>query len=432
MLLSLVLLGGWPQPNLVQAQATLPTVAAEPPQTAGDEPSPPLPTQDPGALEQYIREQIRLRAAESRPAAPTTRPAERPVPVTRPATPRPPAAPPQPTTGPSATAPATTGTPRLELSPTEFDFKEVWPGDPAEGEFTVRNSGTAPLSLETRSSCGCTVVSKPRARLDPGESTTFKISYTTTRAGPAQKSVQLITNDPEQRSVTIKVVGTVRALVVATPSDRIAFNNLDPDTVESKTVRLETKHDRPLNLKLRPDQNHESFEVELKEIEAGRVYDLTVTTKPPLRPKVNAATVQLDTGHEKVPTFPVQVTAHVTPPVTVSPPRLTVSATSGEPTEHILRLESRTAEPVRITEVKPNLDAIEWEILPLVEPPAESRTWTQQVRVTLPPYADLPAGGATVQLLTDAADEQYREIKVPVVRAPSARPTTRPAPRGRG
>ncbi len=432
MLLSLVLLGGWPQPSRVQAQATLPTVAAEPPQTAGDEPSPPLPTQDPDALEQYILEQIRLRAAESRPAAPTTRPAEGHVPVTRPATPRPPAAPPQPTTGPSATAPATTGTPRLELSPTEFDFKEVWPGDPAEGEFTIRNAGTAPLTLETKSSCGCTVVSKPKPRLEPGETTTFKISYTTTRAGTANKSVYLTTNDPEQRSVTIKVVGTVRALVAATPSDRIAFHNLDIDSVESKTVRLETKHDQPLPLKLRPDQNFESFVVELKEIEAGRVYDLTVTTRPPLRPNLNAVTVQLDTGHEKVPTFPVQVTANVTPPVAISPPRLTVVATTGQRTEQIVRLESRTTEPVRITEVKPSIDAIEWEILPLVEPPAESRTWTQQVRLTLPPYADLPPGGATVQVLTDAADEQYREIKVPVVRAPSARPTTRPAPRGHG
>jgi hypothetical protein len=315
---------------------------------------------------------------------------------------------------------------------TEFDFKEVWPGDPAEGEFTIRNAGTAPLTLETKSSCGCTVVSKPKPRLEPGETTTFKISYTTTRAGTANKSVYLTTNDPEQRSVTIKVVGTVRALVAATPSDRIAFHNLDIDSVESKTVRLETKHDQPLPLKLRPDQNFESFVVELKEIEAGRVYDLTVTTRPPLRPNLNAVTVQLDTGHEKVPTFPVQVTANVTPPVAISPPRLTVVATTGQRTEQIVRLESRTTEPVRITEVKPSIDAIEWEILPLVEPPAESRTWTQQVRLTLPPYADLPPGGATVQVLTDAADEQYREIKVPVVRAPSARPTTRPAPRGHG
>ncbi|NLG41633.1 MAG: DUF1573 domain-containing protein, partial [Phycisphaerae bacterium] len=52
------------------------------------------------------------------------------------------------------------GVPRLELSPTALEFGEVWQGERAAGEFTVRNVGTAPLTLTLKSSCGCTVASK--------------------------------------------------------------------------------------------------------------------------------------------------------------------------------------------------------------------------------------------------------------------------------
>ena len=79
----------------------------------------------------------------------------------------------------ATSAPAIAAGPRIELSPAEFDFGELWQGMPAEREFTVKNAGDAPLTISSRSNCGCTVATPPKSPLEPGESCTFKIRYDT-------------------------------------------------------------------------------------------------------------------------------------------------------------------------------------------------------------------------------------------------------------
>ena len=329
--------------------------------------------------------------------------------------------------GPSGAA--ATGTPRMELSPMEFDFKEVWQGMPAEGEFTVKNAGTAPLTLDTKSSCGCTVATRPKSPLDPGETTSFKISYNTSYPSTAQKRVTVNTNDPQQASVVVKVTGTVKALVAATPSDRVVFKDVDVDSVQSQTVRLEPKYDKPINLKLRANQKLGPFEVEVKEVEPGKLYELTASTKPPLRPGANSATVLLETGLEKPPTISVSLKANVPPQVQVLPGRLVVPVTATEPTEQVLRVQYPATMPLRIKEVKVSVPSIKCELLPAEEPVAGGKTRVQLVRVTLPAYAALPLAGATVQIITDSTDPAYQKLEVPVVKAPARTPTTAPATR---
>jgi hypothetical protein len=423
---TLIVLGAVIPASLAQS----PAVAAAPPTTQPfDVNAPrdgqPLSDSERDALAEYIHQQVEQRAREKPATQPATRPAP-PVPAR-----------------PTATRPggaALSGGARLEMSPTVFDFKEVWQGEPAEGEFTIKNVGTDPLTLETRSSCGCTVATKPESPLAPGATTTFKISYHTTRAGPANKSVTVTTNDPTQPSVVIKVMGTVKSPVTMTPSDRIAFSNLERDAVVSQTIRLATNFDSPLNLKQRENQKLEPFQVELKELEPGRLYELTATTKPPLRLNMNNATVFLETGNEKVPSIPVYVSAHVPPLVSLTPPRLTVTPAATRPLPQIVRVQTRAGSAVRVTEVKSSVDAVRWEILPPEEPPAGSTTRSQVVRVTLPPYDELPNGTMTLQIFTDAPDEAYQHFTVPIVksaahasdRVPTAgqppAPTTAPTP----
>lgn len=331
---------------------------------------------------------------------------------------------------PPATAPvavpevaASTGTPHMELSPAEFDFKEVWQGMPAEGEFKIRNTGTGPLTLDTRSSCGCTVATKPQSPLAPGEETSFKISYNTSQPGPAQKTVTVATNDPQQPAVIIRVTGTVKALIVATPKDRIYFNDLEPDSVESQTIRIEPKYDTPINLRLRENQNFGPFTVALKEVEPGKLYELTATTKPPLPTPAASGTALLETGVEKVPTIPIQMTAIVPPRVSVSPPQLVIPPTASQPMEQFVQVQCRGATPAEITEVKCTAESVKWEVLP-PNPAAEgAKLRVQRVRVTLPAYSDLPAEGASLQIFTSDPEERYKRVDVRIikVRAPAPR-----------
>lgn len=314
---------------------------------------------------------------------------------------------------------------RMQLSPTEFDFKEVWQGQPAEGEFVIKNVGTAPLTLDTRSSCGCTVATKPKSPLEPGQETKFKISYNTSHAGKAQKTVTVTTNDPEHPSAVIRVNGSVKALVAATPSDRVAFSNLETDSVESRTIQLESQYNAPLNLKLRENPNPGPFTVELKELEPGKRYELTVTTKPPLALNLNNTTVILETGLNTAPTVPVYLTASVPPRVAVIPARLSVAASAKQPAQQTLQVNYRASTPVEITDVKSDNDAVKWEMLPAGPVAADAKMRTYRLRVTLPTYDELPDTGATLQIFTSAPDEPYKQLDVPIVklRAPAARAT---------
>jgi hypothetical protein len=319
------------------------------------------------------------------------------------------------------------GPPRMELSPTEFNFNEVWQGAPAEGEFKIKNVGTGPLTLNTTSSCGCTVATKPKSPLEPGETTSFKISYNTSHTGNAQKTVTITTNDPQQPAVAIKVSGTVKPLVAATPADRISFSDLEVDSVQSQTIKLESKYDTPLNLKLRENQDFGPFTVEFKEVEPGKLYELTATTKPPLPTPVGTATVLLETGLEKVPAVSIQLNASVPPRVAVMPPQLVVAPTATQPTQQIVQLQCRGATPVEIKEVRAGNDSVKWEVLPPDASAAGAKMRVQRVRVTLPPYSDLPDAGTSLQIVTSDPEERYQKLDVRIikVRAPAAaRPST--------
>jgi len=333
------------------------------------------------------------------------------------------------TTQPTGSAPAAGSAARLEINGTDFDFGEVYVGMPAVREFTAKNVGDAPLMLDVQSSCGCTVATKPKSPLPPGESTTFSISYSTSYRGTANKTVTLNTNDPTQRSVTIKVHGEVKPLLAMTPGESIVFQGLDTDSTASQTIKLESKYPGPLQLKLKEGQDFGRYAVELKEIKSGAEYELTATTKPPLARGVNRATAVLETGLEKVNPVQITVMANILPRVFLWPTQLYVLPTYTEPVEQIVRVQYRPESPVKITQVKPSLDAIQWEILPSATMPAGNPGAVHQIRVKLPKYEDLPPEGGKLEIYTDDKSPEYQKLEVQIVRrdiASGAVATTRP------
>jgi len=321
-----------------------------------------------------------------------------------------------------ASEPGAVGTPKMELSPSEFNFGEIWQGMPARGEFTIRNVGDAPLTVTATSSCGCTVATRPKSPLAPGETTTFTISYDTKRASVANKSVFLNTNDPERGRVEIKVRGTVKALLEATPGDVLNFAGLDTDSRETRSIKLVNRYPEPLHLKLRPDQNFGAFEVELKEVVPGQEYELVATTRPPLRKGANMAAVVVETGLKEVSELTYSLSAFVQPRVMVSPAFLTVMPQVDKPKDYTIAVQYRVSNPLQIKEIKPSTDLIKCELLPPNPPPADSRVASHQIRVTLPPYQDLPPDGAVIEILTDDPDPEFQKLTVQVIRQSGRKP----------
>lgn len=312
---------------------------------------------------------------------------------------------------------------KLELDRSEFNFGEVWQGLPIEHEFAVKNSGPGPLTLEVLSSCGCTPVTKPKSPLAPGESTTFKISYDTTRAGEVQKHVTVNSSDPARPSVEIPVRGTVKPLYVLTP-DHVTFDELDPDSAETRTARIESRYTAPLRMKLKPEQDFGRFAVELKEIRPGAEYELTIRTVPPLPVGGSGISVQLDTDLEKAAPIVVPVAALVPPRVAIVPYRLFIASNATQASQHVVRLQYRKADDVQVTATKAHPEDVKVEVLPPRPMTEGSRMMEIELRITVPPWEQLAAQGGQVEIFTNQTDPEFKRLVVAITKRP-------PTPKGR-
>jgi hypothetical protein len=372
---------------------------------------------------------------EGRTSSTTTQRAPATQPGTPPATQPRPLVPPGHPAGPAVTAQPTTGpTGKIGLTPTEFSFGAVWQGEPIEKEFTVTNLGLGPLTFDPRATCGCTLVSKPKSPLAPGESTTFKVSYDSKRAGEAHKNVIVTSNDPNQPQLTIPINGTVNPLLVSTPA-MITWPDLDINSDETQVMRLENKYPKPLTPKLKEGQNFGKFEVTLQEVEPGQVYELKVKTLPPLTNGWLTTSIALETGVEQAPLVQYTVSGNVQPRVMVMPPRLFARSSNvpapAVPT--IVRVQYRTGQPLNVKEIRCIPESMKAEVGQVIAPVPGAKRATQEIKVTLPTDEDLPAD-ARLEIVTDDPTPEFQKLVVQVVKAPVAQPRPgipgRPQPPG--
>ena len=319
------------------------------------------------------------------------------------------------TSEPTTTQPAAGG-PRLEIEPKDFDFGDVWQMTPTKREFTIKNTGNEPLTIKAKSSCGCTMITRPKSPLAPGDSATFSIQYQTTHPGKTHKQVTLTTNDPAQPKYLIHVMGEVKALYEGEPLDRILFKVADEFNAETQTIRLVNKYIEPLNLKIKEGQRFERFKIELKEIEPGQLYEFTATTRPPLARGSNFDKCVLETGVELVPEITVNCYANVRPRMTVQPPTLQVTDRMTGPTERTLRLQFHDEKPVTITEVKSTPESIKCEIVPVEQLRGGAKAPFREVRVVLPAFAALPEEGGKVEIFTDDPSAAYKRFEIAVLK----------------
>ena len=429
-----------PAPAAKPAQSPAPAPAAQPAPAADTTPAAkPVTTPPPSAApatqpttmsasEQAIRDMImaRLREKEAERAAagqaPASQPQSTPPPPAKP-TPPPPTPPrPMPATKPATSQPDDPTKPHLELDPDNFNFGDVWQGEPVKRDFTLKNSGGAPLTFDTKTSCGCTVATGGKSPLAPGESCTFTVSYNAAHAGPAQKTVTLTTNDPQRPQVVIQVSGKVNPLFSGGPTgERITFPELEPNAVATQTLRLENKYTEPVELRLRSGLDFGPFDVAFHEIEPGKVYEVTATTKPPLKYGWNSTSVILETGLKQMPTIAVTVGGNVAPRVTVMPAQLMIPMTTTQPTQQAVRVQYRLEKPLKITEIKATPDTIKCELVPAAQ--AQSgKLGYYQIRVQLPPAADLPEEGGKIEIFTDDLGGEFARLEVPVSRLNPAAP----------
>ena len=100
---------------------------------------------------------------------------------------------------------------KIEFNNDVIDYGEIAKGSDGVRTFEFTNVGDAPLVISNvKSSCGCTVPSKPDGPVAPGESSTIQVKYDTKRIGPIRKTVTVYSNADEP-IISLKIKGKVLA-----------------------------------------------------------------------------------------------------------------------------------------------------------------------------------------------------------------------------
>lgn len=101
--------------------------------------------------------------------------------------------------------------PKIEFSERVFDFGELTHGKKVEHVFVLKNTGKSDLIIrKIKATCGCTAITSKTKLVKAGKETEIKVSFDSKgKRGRQNKTITVITNDPEQTSVQLRVKGTV-------------------------------------------------------------------------------------------------------------------------------------------------------------------------------------------------------------------------------
>jgi len=92
----------------------------------------------------------------------------------------------------------------LRLKETSHNFGKIPQGRPAVYVFEITNTGATPLTLENvQASCGCTTPEWSREPIPAGGTAAIKVGYNAFAEGPFAKTVTIIYNSNQTRTLTI-------------------------------------------------------------------------------------------------------------------------------------------------------------------------------------------------------------------------------------
>jgi len=103
--------------------------------------------------------------------------------------------------------------PRMEFENKVFNFDSIPQGKSIDFVFKFKNAGKSDLIIrKIKPSCNCTVVSSTKDIIKPNSNAEIKVRFSSTgMVNKQNKTISIITNDPVESQVTLRVVGTVLA-----------------------------------------------------------------------------------------------------------------------------------------------------------------------------------------------------------------------------
>lgn len=101
--------------------------------------------------------------------------------------------------------------PSIKFDNVKFDFGTLKQGEKATHNYEFVNDGKSDLVIrKIKASCGCTATNPEKMVIKPGEKSHITATFNSAGKRSRQnKTITIITNDPKQSSVVLKITGTV-------------------------------------------------------------------------------------------------------------------------------------------------------------------------------------------------------------------------------
>lgn len=99
---------------------------------------------------------------------------------------------------------------KIKFKTDVIDYGTIEKGADGVRVFEFTNTGNAPLIItKVKSSCGCTIPSKPKGPILPGETGKISVKYDTNRVMPIRKTITVSTNAVNAPTIALKIKGLV-------------------------------------------------------------------------------------------------------------------------------------------------------------------------------------------------------------------------------
>jgi hypothetical protein len=121
--------------------------------------------------------------------------------------------------------------PKVVIEREDFDFGRIEVGDQQEQTFTIRNDGDAELEIsQGDTTCECTVGRIQNNRIPPHQSTQFILRWSPkTPSDPEEKGAEIRTNDPDSKSVHLRIFGAAYRRFVVQPEREWTVGEVSED-----------------------------------------------------------------------------------------------------------------------------------------------------------------------------------------------------------
>jgi hypothetical protein len=311
---------------------------------------------------------------------------------------------------PAAGASTNAAGPRIKFAETSHDFGRAQSGEQVKYTYAFTNAGDQTLEVTGVHACGCITANWTKT-VEPGQTGTIPMSFNSSGYdGAVTKMINVTCNDPSNRQPKLTFKGTVWKPIEAQPN-RVFLNVPVGSPGVSATVHITNHMEEAITLSA-PEVNNHSFKAELKTVEPGKVFEVVVSTVPPMPPGVVNGQLTLKTSATNAPVINLPVSANVASAISVTPSRIALPAAALQaPLTRTVTIVNNTSSALELSDPTVNVTNVDVQIKQVEAGHKFTAT------LTFPPGFELPHGKEG-ELTIKSSEPSVPLVKVPITQFP--------------